>query len=314
MIRTLAAAALAAATLVLIAGCSGRSGPSAPAASSVAAPIATASAPLATPALAASSSLTAPAPLYGSRRCWPIVLVHGSPGSAQFGPIDYFFGVPGALSAQGFEVFTPDFQGADIASRARSLAALIAAKYPDPRTKVNLIAHSAGGLDARCAISQLGLGARVASLTTIAAPHRGCAVNDLSVALFPNVPSWLDTVLSLVGFDRTQEFTTSSVVGSFNPQNPDDPRVAYFSFAGVTDAKDVTPCFLISLGILDATEGPNDGVVSVASAKWGTFEGTLATDHLGEVGQLLGFTAQGFDQVKFFEGWAAELERRGFGP
>src|SRR5581483_3644315 len=145
--------------------------------------------------------------------------------------------------------FTPDFQGADIASRARSLAALIAAKYPDPRTKVNLIAHSAGGLDARCAISQLGLGARVASLTTIAAPHRGCAVNDLSVALFPNVPSWLDTVLSLVGFDRTREFTTSALA-AFNPANPDDPRVAYFSWAGATSASEVTPCFLLSWAIL----------------------------------------------------------------
>ncbi|MCQ5134484.1 esterase/lipase family protein, partial [Coprococcus eutactus] len=40
--------------------------------------------------------------------------------------------------------------------------------------KVNLIAHSKGGLDSRYAISMLGMAPYVASLTTINTPHRGC--------------------------------------------------------------------------------------------------------------------------------------------
>jgi hypothetical protein len=70
----------------------------------------------------------------------------------------------------------------------------------------------------------------------------------------------------------------------------------------------------VSWVILDATEGANDGVVSVESARWGSYEGTLATDHLGEVGQILGITSGSFDQRSFYETWASTLEQRGFGP
>ena len=44
--------------------------------------------------------------------------------------------------------------------------------------KVNIFAHSKGGLEARYAISCLGLDKYVASLTTFNTPHRGCEVID----------------------------------------------------------------------------------------------------------------------------------------
>ena len=40
--------------------------------------------------------------------------------------------------------------------------------------KVNIIAHSKGGLDSRAAIAHQGMGPYVATLTTINTPHRGC--------------------------------------------------------------------------------------------------------------------------------------------
>ena len=40
--------------------------------------------------------------------------------------------------------------------------------------KVNIIAHSKGGLDCRYAISEFGLAPYVASITTVNTPHRGC--------------------------------------------------------------------------------------------------------------------------------------------
>ena len=40
--------------------------------------------------------------------------------------------------------------------------------------KVNIIAHSKGGLDCRYAIFELGIASCVASLTTITTPHRCC--------------------------------------------------------------------------------------------------------------------------------------------
>jgi triacylglycerol lipase len=64
---------------------------------------------------------------------------------------------------------------AGIARRAEAFAEQIQ-KIPGDR--VNVIAHSMGGLDARYAISRLGLDARVASLTTIGTPHRGTPIAD----------------------------------------------------------------------------------------------------------------------------------------
>lgn len=40
--------------------------------------------------------------------------------------------------------------------------------------KVNIIAHSKGGLDSRAAIAHCGMDPYVAILTTINTPHRGC--------------------------------------------------------------------------------------------------------------------------------------------
>jgi len=49
------------------------------------------------------------------------------------------------------------------------------------------------------------------------------------------------------------------VNGTFDPANADDPRVAYFSWAGSVPLKDVGPLFTISWLVLSSTEGPNDG-------------------------------------------------------
>ena len=51
--------------------------------------------------------------------------------------------------------------------------------------KVNIIAHSKGGLDSRWAISKLGLAPHVASLTTINTPHRGCVFAQHLLRVLP---------------------------------------------------------------------------------------------------------------------------------
>lgn len=49
--------------------------------------------------------------------------------------------------------------------------------------KVNIIAHSKGGLDSRYLISGLHMAPYVASLTTICTPHRGSMLADLLMKL-----------------------------------------------------------------------------------------------------------------------------------
>jgi triacylglycerol lipase len=52
--------------------------------------------------------------------------------------------------------------------------------------KVNIIAHSKGGLDSRYMISKLNMDEHVASLTTLSTPHRG---SKLSTKLL-SMPKW----------------------------------------------------------------------------------------------------------------------------
>ena len=49
--------------------------------------------------------------------------------------------------------------------------------------KVNLIAHSKGGLDAKYMIKELDMEDKVASLTTLCTPHKGSKIADLMLSL-----------------------------------------------------------------------------------------------------------------------------------
>jgi len=76
--------------------------------------------------------------------------------------------------------------------------------------------------------------------------------------------------------------TTTYLTETFNPRTPDDPRVRYFSLTGRTGGLNIWhPLWLPKL-VLDGTDGGegNDGLVSVHSARWGEFLGTIeGADH-----------------------------------
>lgn len=258
----------------------------------------------------------------------PIVLLHGMAGFSNIGPLDYYYGVADALKDDGHDVFTTSV---DPLQRIEIRAEQLADQIDKIRTqtgadRVHLIAHSQGGLDARFLISSLGYGDHVASLTTISTPHRGSRVADVALGLVPGVAERAADFIAnlivggIVGseqdlsgqvFQLTEKFAN----GTFNPENPKDPRVAYFSVAGVTQhslfvdpfRNDLCdPLLLAGYAILEP-HGTNDGLVSVESARYGTFLGTIPADHFDEVGQILGSTALGFDHERFYRDLASFL-------
>lgn len=63
------------------------------------------------------------------------------------------------------------------------------------------------------------------------------------------------------------------------------------------------------------TAVPNDGLVSVASARWGEFRGCVPADHMEQLGQRNLPDANvrtGFDVARFYAAVAADLAERGF--
>src|SRR2546422_8241695 len=138
----------------------------------------------------------------------PVVLAHGFLGFDEIEVASrkhlYFRGIGAHLEGLGARIYSPRVPPASsIADRAQKLADLIRA-LPEPR--VNIVAHSMGGLDARYAISRLGLAGRVASLITIAAPHQGTPLADAGHALFGKITRLLRRIMDLSAFgDLTTE-------------------------------------------------------------------------------------------------------------
>ena len=120
----------------------------------------------------------------GSAARYPIVLVHGFMGS-RTSPLWSFYKLADTLRADGHLVIEADLPPFDAPeARARILASQIDATIA-AHGKVNIIAHSQGGLDSRYLISSLHYGDRVASLTTISSPHNGTAIADAALGLLP---------------------------------------------------------------------------------------------------------------------------------
>lgn len=286
----------------------------------------------------------------GDAAKYPIVLAHGFDASPtnRWG----FYRVAEALAADGHTVIiaqVPPY--AAVSERAAHLARFVDQGLED-HERVNIIAHSMGGLDSRHVISQLGYGDRVASLTTISSPHRGSAVADVALKLMPGLfdgainalaGAWGRTY-SDVSDDadvRAAMFDISqSAAADRNAATPDVAGVYYQSWAGVSSVlglrndKDAVAC--AGLGFIDTgkpdkmhaslvpmaafTAGgaalhPNDGMVTVESAKWGEFQGCIPADHLDEVGQPTHDSADentGFDHVRFYRNVAFDLADQGF--
>jgi triacylglycerol lipase len=270
------------------------------------------------PAGEGSSSSTYDA---AARRPLPIVLLHGAAGFDRIGPLTYFFGVADTLEDDGKLVFTTSVDPLQrIEVRAGQLAEQIDQILADTGAdQVHLIAHSQGGLDARFLISSLGYGDRVATLTTISTPHLGSRLADVALGILPgpaeDVLGFLVDLLvgGAVGSEQDvigqiNQLTERYVVNTFNPANPDDPRVQYFSVGGVTQLNpfvnpfttDICDPLLVAGFLILRPNGASDAVVSVESSRRGQFLGTVPADHFDEVGQLLGTTALGFNHRSFY--------------
>lgn len=221
------------------------------------------------------------------------MLAHGLLGFAELKlagsylpAIRYWRGIKEALTAQNATVITASVPpSGSIEQRAAKLARDIEAQAQG--RSVNIIAHSMGGLDARYMVSQLQpAGVDVKSLVTVASPHHGSAFADY---LFDEIgPEYLPRLYELweraTGWEpgAFSQLTQKYMLEDFNPKTPDDPAVRYFSYgAMVRDRPPLLSPFRLSHGIIQKREGPNDGLVSVESSKWGTYKGTLVgVNHL----------------------------------
>jgi triacylglycerol lipase len=236
---------------------------------------------------------------------YPIVLAHGAFGFDQIKLAGrrhvYFRGVPERLRAMGIEVHRPRVPAvASVVARAEKLAAAVRAL---PARKVNLIAHSMGGLDARYAICQLGLADRVASLTTIGTPHLGTPLADLGTSVLRRFRLLFRGLVDVEAFLDL----TSQRMFTFNGEIGNAPQVAYASIVGHGERAAMNPLLWASHLYLSECAGANDGIVPASSQRWGDVVREIEADHWAQVGW-----SASFDAPTLYEELALELRGRGF--
>ena len=274
-----------------------------------------------------------------------IVLCHGLWGFDKLGfdqfprlQVQYWGNIHETLLKLGAKVVVSKVPSTGtIAERARALHSFLDTKL-EPGQKVNLIAHSMGGLDCRYLLTHVKPSSyRPVSLTTLSTPHRGSPFMDFcrdylglgrvgadqsagdlkwseSNHRIPETRSQKvqgdatesgftaeteqsklerlsSSILTRTMLARTLDtpaygnLTTSFLNQIFNPSTPDMKTTKYYSYGAVVPLKDSdsrlpvwNPLYIPHM-VVSEKEGPNDGLVSVQSSKWGQYVGTLKCDH-----------------------------------
>ena len=274
---------------------------------------------------------------------YPIVLVHGLFGFDSFLGLDYFYGIPGALTQDGAKVFvaqvsaanSTEVRGEQLLAQVKTIMAITGA------SKVNLIGHSHGGPTIRYVAGvapQL-----VASVTSIGGVNKGSRVADILRGVVPagtlsetlvnnaakafvalinlgsggtSLPQMPTAALDALTTVKTQDFNRRfpQALPSGCGSGPELVNgVRYYSWAGTLPVTNVLDVSDGALGILSLVFGEaNDGLVSACSSRLGTHLGDYRQNHLDEVNQVLGlrdwFSA---DPVTLYRQHANRLKQMG---
>ncbi|WP_461256167.1 esterase/lipase family protein [Treponema sp. R80B11-R83G3] len=210
---------------------------------------------------------------------YPVVLVHGIYANDRE-KVEKFWGrIPKTLEDNGIKVFfgNTDAWG-DYESNAEILHNTIENILRETNSeKVNIIAHSKGGLDSRYCIWKYNYGDKVASLTTVSTPHHGAELADLifdqKIIHTKMIKEALKIYGELYGDTNPDLYSvnyqlTTDYMKKFNEEVIIDKRVYYQSIYSVMESPHDDVMFYYSNRYIKKINGDNDGVVSEHSAKW----------------------------------------------
>ena len=259
---------------------------------------------------------------------YPILLVHGVffRDSKRF---NYWGRIPRALENNGAMLYYGEHPSAQsVADSAVCLARRIREIVEkNGCEKLNIIAHSKGGLDCRYAISELGVAPYVASLSTINTPHRGCRFADYLLEKAPetlktSVSATYNTALKKLG-DENPDFLaavgdlTAAVCERFDAQLT-APEDIYCQSVGSVLRCATSGQFPLNFSyhLAKHFDGPNDGLVSERSFAWGenyrlvTVKGGRGVSH-GDMIDLNRENIKDFDIREFYVSLVSDLKKRG---
>lgn len=256
------------------------------------------------------------------RTKYPIILAHGL-GVTDTGGLYVPWGrIPDTLRSHGAVLY---FGGQDawgsIETGAAQLAQTVRRAMRETGCgRVNIIAHSKGGLEARYLISSMGRGRHVASLSMLSTPNRGSRVAELLLYARPGVVAWArgnDAYWARHGDEkpdslRAGEQLTPKYLEQFNRDNPDANCVYYQSWGARLGKARADTAMLLTHGLFYPAHGESDGLVTPASARWGHWRGTLEGVSHQQLVDVFSKDRDGFAVRGFYIRLVQGLVRLGF--
>lgn len=231
---------------------------------------------------------------------YPIILVHG----IAIREMKYFkaFGkIETTLTEAGYKTYTAKTDAfGSIENNAEQLRDIILDVLKENGAeRVNIIAHSKGGLDTKYMLENLGMDDKVASFTTLCTPHKGSVI----ATHIWELPRWIRGILAffincfykLIG-DKNPD--SLKVCEQLKTNDSDDSVIAYgekvYCQSYATKMQRGSDCLLMAVPMLiyRKTDGAeNDGVVSLESAAFGNYRGECLDEAVSHT-QIVDFLAK----------------------
>ncbi|MEA4832934.1 hypothetical protein SDC9_132464 [bioreactor metagenome] len=218
---------------------------------------------------------------------YPIMLVHGM-GYRDYSLIPYWGRIPSVLEKGGASVYYghQDSHGSVYHNAIQLRRSLLNILKETGADKINIIAHSKGGIDARRMIVIPGIDEHIASLTTVSTPHRGSKTVDLLFKYFKpavnSICALSDLWFSFLGDElpnskRAYYSLSKTFSKGFNEKILNSPKVYYQSYACQMRNAFSDPLLMIPFTFVKHIDGECDGLVAVKSARWGEFKGVVSS-------------------------------------
>lgn len=260
---------------------------------------------------------------------YPILLVHGI-FFRDFEKLNYWGRIPDELVRNGATIYYGNHSSSlAVKDSAEELANRIKQIIKETKCKkVNVIAHSKGGLDTRYAIANLGMDKYIASLTMINTPNHGCLFADYLMTKAPKtlknkVAGGYNFTLKKLG-DKDPDFIagvtdlTQPETEKLNKLMPKSKNVYYQAFGSVLK-QPTSGRFPLNFtnAFVKHYDGKNDGLVGIESFPLDDNFTLIETPYNrgishGDVIDLNRENIKGYDVREFYVQLVKDLKDKGY--